>query len=280
MRILQAFVLLSLLAPVMVAAGQPTTDGAEYVRLPGGALRTVLPPDGKQAVAKLRPFFLRRGLVSNGEFLAFVRAHPEWQRGAVPSIFSDINYLSHWMATDAVGNAAEQQPATRVSWFAAEAFCEAEQARLPTWHEWEFAAAADETRPDARDDVHWRDHILAWYSRPGSTALPRTGLSPRNFYGVYDMHGLVWEWVQDHAGLMISADNREQGDPDLLKFCGAGALSVNDRENYAVLMRIALLSSLRAADTTRNLGFRCARDDSHPEDAGERHAAENEGGRP
>jgi formylglycine-generating enzyme required for sulfatase activity len=59
---------------------------------------------------------------------------------------------------------------------------------------------------------------------------------------------------------MVSSDNREQGDPDLLKYCGAGALSVADRENYAVLMRTALLSSLRAADTTRNLGFRCARD--------------------
>ena len=31
-------------------------------------------------------------------------------------------------------------------------------------------------------------------------------------------------------------------------------------ENYAILMRIALLSSLNAQQTTRNLGFRCARD--------------------
>jgi formylglycine-generating enzyme required for sulfatase activity len=70
----------------------------------------------------------------------------------------------------------------------------------------------------------------------------------------------MWEWVEDFAGLMISADNREQGDPNLLKFCGAGALSTQDRENYGILMRVALLSSLQAANTTRNLGFRCARD--------------------
>jgi len=37
------------------------------------------------------------------------------------------------------------------------------------------------------------------------------------------------------------------------------SLSTQDRENYAILMRIALLSSLKAADTTANLGFRCAR---------------------
>ena len=43
-----------------------------------------------------------------------------------------------------------------------------------------------------------------------------------------------------------SADNRNQGDPDTAKFCGAGALSMDDRDNYAVLMRVAMLSSLEA----------------------------------
>ena len=86
------------------------------------------------------------------------------------------------------------------------------------------------------------------------------GRTPKNAWGAYDLHGVVWEWVDDFSGLMISADNREQGDPNLLKFCGAGALSTQDRQNYAVLMRVALLSSLSAPQTTRNLGFRCARD--------------------
>jgi formylglycine-generating enzyme required for sulfatase activity len=35
---------------------------------------------------------------------------------------------------------------------------------------------------------------------------------------------------------------------------------MDDRENYAVLMRVAMLSSLEGADVTANLGFRCARD--------------------
>jgi hypothetical protein len=35
---------------------------------------------------------------------------------------------------------------------------------------------------------------------------------------------------------------------------------MDDRENYAVLMRVAMLSSLDAGNTTANLGFRCARD--------------------
>jgi formylglycine-generating enzyme required for sulfatase activity len=35
---------------------------------------------------------------------------------------------------------------------------------------------------------------------------------------------------------------------------------MDDRENYAVLMRVAMLSSLEARDTTSSLGFRCAKD--------------------
>ena len=159
------------------------------------------------------------------------------------------------------GHASAMQPVTGVSWFAAEAYCESEGARLPTWHEWEFAAAADETRIDARNDPAWRESILGWYSQPGGRELAPVGRTPKNAWGVYDMHGLVWEWVEDFSGMMISADNREQGDPNILKFCGAGALSTQDKDNYAILMRVAMLSSLTAQQSTRNLGFRCARGD-------------------
>ena len=234
---------------------------AEYVRLPGGSLRSVLPPDGKSSEAKVAPFALRTVPVTNGEFLAFLRAHPEWRRDRVAAVFADSSYLGSWNAADSLGEARADQPVTQVSWFAAEAYCESEQARLPTWHEWEFAGAADETRPDARDDPAWRERILGWYAHPSGIALPSVGRTPKNAYGLYDMHGVVWEWVEDFAGMMISADNRNQGDPELLKFCGAGALSTQDRENYAVLMRVAMLSSLTAQQSTRNLGFRCARDE-------------------
>ena len=131
---------------------------------------------------------------------------------------------------------------------------------MPTWSEWEYAAAADATREDARDDPAWRERILSWYARPSTTPLSPVGASPSDMHGIHDLHGLVWEWVEDYAAMLVSADSREQSDPGLLKFCGAGALSTDDRENYAVLMRIAMLSALEADDTTVNVGFRCARD--------------------
>ena len=79
-------------------------------------------------------------------------------------------------------------------------------------------------------------------------------------YGVQDLHGLVWEWTEDYASMLVSGDSREQKSQDRLKFCGAGAIGMDDRENYAVLMRVAMLSSLEARDTTTSLGFRCAKD--------------------
>jgi formylglycine-generating enzyme required for sulfatase activity len=232
---------------------------ADYAALPGGTFTSVLPADGKTAPAQVAPFQLRTELVTNGEFLAFVKAHPEWQRDKVASILADARYLTHWEGAELLGEHAQaRQPVTRVSWFAAQAYCESEQARLPAWYEWEFAAAADATRRDARKDPAWRESILGWYARPSNAALPAVG-GAANVYGVRDMNGLVWEWVDDFNALMVASDSRQQGDPDLLKFCGAGAISMQEKENYAVLMRIAMLSALKAADTTNNMGFRCAK---------------------
>ena len=245
---------------LLMACGQACA--ADYVHLPGGRFASVLPQGAVPTATvpvDIAPFAMRAVPVTAGEFLAFVRAHPDWQRGRAPEVFSDKRYLIDWRAPlQLASDDAQTRPVINVSWFAAKAFCENEGARLPTWLEWEYAAAADESRRDARADPQWRRRILAWYERPTAAALPNVGGTP-NAYGVRDLHGLAWEWVDDFNALFIAGDSRTQGDPDLLKFCGAGAINVIDRDSYAVLMRIALLSSLRAADTTSNLGFRCAR---------------------
>ena len=232
----------------------------DYVTVPGGAFHSVLPEGkGKNAVT-VSPFRLARRPVTNAEFAVFVKQQRQWKRGIAPKLFVDTRYLEHWSGPEAPARGTEQQPVTEVSWFSAQAYCEAQGARLPTWHEWEFAAAADSLRPDARADPAWRQQILDWYSKPGGGGLAQAGTTPPNFYGVRDLHGVVWEWVEDFGAMMVSGDNREQGDPDLMKFCGAGAMTMEQKENYAVLMRIAMLSSLKASYTTANLGFRCARD--------------------
>ena len=250
-----ALALAILLLPALASA-----DGG-YVKLPAGSIRSALDYKDTSGVVRVAPFSLMRRPVTNAEFLDFVRTHPQWRRDRVASVFAEPRYLSHWNTAITLGtNALPKQPVTQVSWFAAQASCEARHARLPTWTEWEYAAAADETRRDARADPAWRERILGWYSRPSSAPLPTVGRERANVYGVQDLHGLIWEWVGDYSAMLVSSDNRTQGDADRLKFCGAGALSTNDRENYAVLMRVAMLSALEGHDTTVNLGFRCALD--------------------
>ena len=230
----------------------------KYVAIPGGSFRSALKYEDAARI-KIAPFKLMRVPVTNADFLAFVKANPKWQRGKVPTVFAEKRYLSSWAAPTVLGPKVQpDQPVVNVSWFAADAYCKAQGARLPDWSEWEWVAAADETRTDARKDPVWRERILRWYSRPSNTTLMRVGLQTPNAYGVSDMHGLVWEWTGDFSSSLVDADNRKQGDADNSKFCGAGALSMNDRDNYAVLMRIAMLSSLKASDVTSNLGFRCA----------------------
>ncbi|MGN6383836.1 MAG: formylglycine-generating enzyme family protein [Dyella sp.] len=248
-----------LIAMLALAAAPAVASAAHYRPLPGGRFASVVPADGKDAPAQVAPFALRSEPVTNAEFLAFVSKHPQWRRDRVAPIFADGRYLSHWAAPDALGaEAMPAQPVTRVSWFAAQAYCESEHARLPSWYEWEMAAAADATRADARNDPAWRERVLDWYSRPSSHALPTIG-GAADLHGVRDLNGLVWEWVDDYNALLVGSDSRDQDGADKLKFCGAGAISLQQKENYATLMRVAMLSALKAVDTTPNLGFRCAR---------------------
>lgn len=236
---------------------------ATYLPVAGGTFESVLPQGLVPTISTpvdVSGFAMRSTPVTVADYEAFVRANPQWQKGRVPAVLAEQRYLASWSSANAAGGALKSSaPVTDVSWFAARAYCENESARLPTWIEWEYAAAADATRTDARRDPAWRQRILSWYSQPAGDMQGKVGGEP-NIYGVSDLHGLVWEWVEDFNALFIAGDSRTQGDADLLKFCGAGAINIIDRDSYAVVMRIALLSSLNAADTTQSLGFRCVQD--------------------
>jgi len=234
--------------------------GGLDVPIAGGKFESVLPPSPEVKTAVVPSFRLDTVLVSNADFARFLRKHPDWRRDQVAGLFADEGYLRHWASATEPGPAIEGQPVTQVSWFAASAYCEARGARLPRWHEWELAAAASATAPDARDDPAWRQQILQWYSKSARGTLPMAGASPANYFGVRDLHGVVWEWVEDAGSMLVSGDSREQGDPNRNRFCGSGAIDVEQKENYAMMMRIAMLSSMKASYSSNSMGFRCATD--------------------
>jgi formylglycine-generating enzyme required for sulfatase activity len=265
---LRLAVLQLLLALAGFSAGADAAQSAlaaqprEYLRIPAGEFHSVLRYEDLPGNRQVAAFELMREPVTNAQFLAFIARHPQWRRDRVAPLYAERGlYLAHWHSATRLGkDALPDQPVTRVSWFAATAYCEARHARLPTWNEWEYVAAADATRRDARQDPAWRAGILEWYSTNAHAPLGVVGSHEANAYGVQDLHGLIWEWTEDYAALLVSGDNRLQSDADRLKFCGAGALSVDDRDNYPMMMRVALLASLRGANSISTLGFRCARD--------------------
>jgi formylglycine-generating enzyme len=253
---LAALMALGLAATTLAAAAPPPGRA----RVPRTTFTTILPPAPGVKSTEVRAFDMDRTPVTNAEFARFVAAHPQWRRDRVARIFADEGYLRHWARAGAPSQAGADQPVTQVSWFAANAYCEAQGARLPTWYEWELVGAAGDKIPDARGDPAWRQTILDWYARPAGAPLPAAGLGTANYYGIRDVHGVVWEWVLDLGSMMVSADNREQGDPNLQRFCGTGALTMEQKENYAMLMRIATLSSMQASYTSSTMGFRCVTD--------------------
>jgi len=256
--------LLLMLGAALHAAPGMCAPGPVRAHVPGATFATVLPPGPEQKEVTVAAFDIDRTPVTNAAFARFVSAHPEWGRDRVARVFADAGYLRHWPDANGPAAANANQPVTQVSWFAARAYCQAQHARLPTWYEWELVGAAGDNVPDARNDPAWRQQILDWYARPASAPLPDAGRGPANYYGIRDLHGVVWEWVLDLGSFMVSADNREQGDPDVKKFCGSGALSLEQKDNYAMLMRIATLSSMQASYSSSSMGFRCAADPVTP----------------
>ena len=233
---------------------------AGMVVIAGGVFKPMFrsPTDIKEVPVK--PFCLDVLPVTNEEFLGFVRANPRWQRSNVKRLFADESYLKNWAGDLALGtNSAPDSPVTFVSWFSAKAFAQWKGKRLPTVAEWELTAAAGTTRSDGENDPEFKRALLAWYTSP-TEGLAKAGAGRTNFWGVHDLHGLVWEWVTDFNTAMVTGDARGDTGLDRQLFCGAGSQSARDVTDYAAFMRYGFRSSLKADYCVHNLGFRCAKD--------------------
>ena len=103
-------------------------------------------------------------------------------------------------------NTGAQFPVENVSWNEAKAFCKklterladkTLDARLPTEAEWEFACRGGTTtlfysgHSDADLDA------VAWYADNSGASTHPVGQKRPNRFGLYDMHGNVWQWCED-----------------------------------------------------------------------------------
>ena len=110
-------------------------------------------------------------------------------------------------------------PVTSVNWEEAQAYVEwlSERTgaayRLPSESEWEYAARAGTTTPFhtgatiLTDQANYNGNSVYGSGRRGTyrERTTPTGTFAPNEFGLYDVHGNVWEWVQDcwHYGYEI-----------------------------------------------------------------------------
>lgn len=231
---------------------------SEMVSIKGG---TYIPLYGRDSLkVTISDFQMDIYPVTNKQFLEFTKKYPKWQRSQIIKLFADDNYLMNWNSdTELNVNMALNAPITNISWFVANDYCECQGKRLPTVDEWEYVAMSNETRADARTLESYNEYILGWYERP-KTFNNEVGSTFKNYWNVYDLHGLVWEWTSDFNSVLVSGESRKDVDKDNNLFCGSAAIGATDLMNYAAFMRYAIRGSLKAKYSMKNLGFRCVKD--------------------
>jgi formylglycine-generating enzyme required for sulfatase activity len=160
----------------------------------------------------------------------------------------------------------DQFPVGNISWFDAKTYCQWREARLPTEAEWEKAA-----RGTSANEYPWGNQWDANITNTGDDAQVENeqwenGIAPvgsypnnRSPYGVYDMSGNVWEWVDDWYDAYPGSDyeNDNFGKTNRVIRGGGGGIG-----HYAIsyFFRAASRQFSEPELQSEDVGFRCAKD--------------------
>ena len=191
--------------------------GMEFVWVPPGEF--VMGAESEYAGSDEQP--LTRVRISRGYWLGrYEVTQGQWRAvmGNNPSYFDECGL---------------DCPVEQVSWEDAQGFIQAlntrergsgARYRLPTEAEWEYAARAGtrgDTYAGALTDPHGRDPVLyriAWFGENSGFRTQPVGKKLPNAWGLHDMLGNVWEWVQDWYGEYPGGSATDPAGP----FAGSG----------------------------------------------------------
>ncbi len=170
--------------------------GMEFVLIPSGSFVMGSPTseigrkddESRHRVTISKSFYLGKYEVTQGHWKAIMGISPGGMSELGQEFFGD------------------NKPVVRVSWEETQDFIRKLNAkgeglfRLPTEAEWEYAARAGST---ARYSFGNNENLLddyAWYSDNAGGKTHEVGGKKPNAWGLYDIHGNVWEWCQDWYG--------------------------------------------------------------------------------
>ncbi len=228
--------------------------GMEFVLIPAGEF--YMGSDSTPIVAFDNP--LHKVTISKAFYMAnYEVTQAQWKiiMGNNPSFFE-----------------GDELPVEQVSWYDAQEFIDkmneienTDMYRLPTEAEWEYACRAGTTTDFSfteeatnLDTYGWSDEH-GWCAINSNSTTNPVGQKEPNSWGLYDMHGNVWEWVQDtwngnYEGAPVDNTAWEEGDPS--NRVGRGG-SWMDGPN---ICESAFRGSLEADSTSNVLGFRVVKD--------------------
>ncbi len=190
------------MTPAQLALGDPVVNsvGMVLVPIPAGEFQmgspdSALAADGNEKPQHLvkitKPFYLCVYEVTQQQYEKVMGTRPWQGKGYVQE--------------------GHDYPVSYVNWNDAVEFCrklsekEGVEYRLPTEAEWEYACRAGTTRNYSFGDDASKLGQYAWYNKNtwnvGEKYAHRVGQKLPNPWGLYDMHGNVWEWCQDWYAL-------------------------------------------------------------------------------
>ncbi len=175
-----------------------------------------------------------------------------------PSAFSGLGDLKDYVS----GIDTSQLPVESVSWNDAVELCnrlnksEGVEYRLPTEAEWEYACRAGTTTAYSFGNDVAQLGEYAWYGDNSELTTHPVGELKLNAWGLYDMHGNVWEWCQDWYGpydLQVVSDPTGPASGEHRVSRGGAFFSLPGG------VRAAIRFTNRPDNRIRIIGFRLAR---------------------
>ena len=185
-------------------------SGIELVLVPAGQFLMGAKP-GTRGVTITGPFYMGKTEVTNAQYRKFVEATGyEGKPDTDPAY--DL-YLLHWNGKSLM-SAGDEFPVVWISWKNAGAFCKWAGLGLPTEAQWEYACRAGTTTEYHFGDNQHDFDEYGWGLTNSDALTHPVGSFKPNAWGLYDMHGNVWEWCADwYVDSYANADTRDPKGP-------------------------------------------------------------------